>query len=78
MPNSLMAPIHHWMSVILPDSEYDACLAVETEPETLRDLLVPREWADLAARPVSKTVNRAGADGPQLIDTVVNASRKLL
>ena len=77
-PNSLMEPIHHRMPVVLADDEYHAWLAAETEPETLRDLLAPREWPELTARPVSSTVNRAGADGPQLIDAVVAASPRLL
>ena len=73
-----MEPIHHRMPVVLSDDDYDAWLAAETEPETLQDLLAPREWPELAARPVSAAVNRAGADGPQLIDTVVAASPRLL
>ncbi len=77
-PNSLMQPIHHRMPVALADDEYDAWLAPETKPETLHDLLAPREWPDLAARPVSGAVNRAGADGPQLIAPTVAASPRLL
>ena len=77
-PNSLMAPIHHRMPVMLNADDYDAWLATETKPETLRDLLAPREWPGLAARPVSGAVNRAGADGPQLIDTVAAPSPRLL
>ena len=77
-PNSLMEPIHHRMPVVLAVDEYDAWLAAETEPETLRDLLAPREWPGLAARPVSAAVNRAGSAGPQLIEAVVTASPRLL
>ena len=77
-PNSLMETIHHRMPVVLADDEYDAWLDSETVPETLQDLLAPREWPDLTARPVSSAVNRAGTDGPQLIDTVATASPRLL
>ncbi len=77
-PNSLMEPIHHRMPAVLAADDYDAWLAEETNPETLRDLLAPREWPDLTARPVSRAVNRAAADGPQLIDTVAAASPRLL
>ena len=77
-PNSLMEPIHDRMPVVLSDDEYDAWLAAETKPETLHDLLAPREWSDLAARPVSGVVNRASADGPQLIASAVAASPRLL
>lgn len=77
-PNSLMEPIHHRMPVVLADDEYDAWLAAETEPEMLQGFLAPREWTELAARPVSSAVNRAGVDGPQLIDAVVAASPRLL
>ena len=61
------------MPVVLAGGEYDAWLAAETEPEMLQDLLAPRYWPDLAARPVSAAVNQAGADGSQLIDTVAAA-----
>ena len=77
-PNSLMEPIHHRMPVMLNADDYDAWLATETKPETLNDLLAPREWPGLTARPVSGAVNQAGSDGPQLIDTVVAASPRLL
>ena len=77
-PNSLMEPIHHRMPVMLNADDYDAWLATENGPEMLRDLLAPREWPDLTARPVSGAVNRAGADGPQLIDAVPITSPRLL
>ncbi len=77
-PNSLMAPIHHRMPVVLSDDEYDAWLDPEARLETLQDLLVPKEWPDLAARPVSGAVNRAGVNGPPLIAPAVAASPRLL
>ena len=77
-PNTLMETIHHRMPVVLANDDCDAWLATETEPETLQDLLAPRDWPELAARPVSGAANRAGADGPQLINTVATASPRLL
>ena len=77
-PNSLMEPIHNRMPVVLTADEYDLWLEHETEPEALRGLLVPREWPDLAARPVSNAVNRAIADGSHLIAPAVAASPRLL
>lgn len=77
-PNALMEPIHRRMPVVLADDDYDAWLAAESKPEMLQDLLTPREWPDLAARPVSGAVNRAGVDGPQLIVPAVAASPQLL
>ncbi len=77
-PNALMGAIHPRMPVMLNADDYDAWLTTETKPETLQDLLAPREWPDLAARPVSDAVNRAGADGPQLIALAVATSPRLL
>ena len=77
-PNSLMESIHNRMPVVLADGDYDDWLAAETKPEKLQDLMAPREWPDLAARPVSGAVNRAGVDGPQLIAPTVAASPRLL
>lgn len=77
-PNSLMEPIHDRMPVVLADDDYDAWLDPEARLGMLQDLLAPREWPDLAARLVSGTVNRAGADGPQLIAPAVAASPRLL
>lgn len=77
-PNSLMEPIYNRMPVVLDEDEYDGWLDAGTEPEILHDLLAPREWPDLTARPVSGAVNRASADGPQLIAPAVAASPRLL
>ena len=77
-PNLLMEPIHDRMPVVLSDDEYDTWLDPEARLEMLQDLLAPREWPDLAARPVPGTVNRAGSDGPQLIAPAVAASPRLL
>lgn len=77
-PNRLMAPIHHRMPVVLADGDYDAWLDPGARPEVLQDLLAPREWPDLAARLVSRAVNRSCVDGPQLIAPAFAASPRLL
>ena len=66
-PNSLMAPIHNRMPVMLDDAEYDYWLDPEADPMTLHALLQPREWPEMTARSVSMAVNRAGSDGPHLV-----------
>ena len=77
-PNSLMEPIHNRMPVMLNADEYNVWLEPETGLDTLHALLGLREWPDLAARPVSNVVNRAGADGPRLIVPTIAASPRLL
>ncbi len=77
-PNTLLAPIHNRMPVLLVDDQYDDWLAPDTDVEILQALLTPREWPDLIARPVSGAVNRASADGPELIAPVVNTTALLL
>ena len=76
--NSLMEPIHNRIPVMLNADEYDVWLEPEIGLDTLHALLAPREWPDLAARPVSNVVNRAGADGSQLIAPAVGTSPRLL
>ena len=65
--NSLMAPIHHRMSVILEPEEWGQWLNDDGRSPELRALLLPREWPDLALRNVSNAVSRAGNDGPRLV-----------
>ena len=65
--NSLMAPIHHRMPVILDPEDWEQWLHDDSRSPELRALLLPREWPDLALRNVSKAVSRAGNDGPRLV-----------
>jgi putative SOS response-associated peptidase YedK len=65
-PNSLMAPLHDRMPVILDPADYDAWLRVGST-----DLLrpCPSEW--LRAEPVSTRVNNARNEGPELADPII-------
>ena len=77
-PNSLMSPIHNRMPVILSAEQYDQWLDPEADISALSALLMPREWPDMTAWDVSNTVNRAGTDGPQLIQRVDGTTPRLL
>ena len=66
-PNSLMAPVHHRMPVILEPEDWRQWLNDDGHNPDLRALLLPREWPNLALRVVSSAVNRAGSDGPELV-----------
>ncbi len=68
--NSLMRSIHARMPVILSANEYAAWLDRHAPLAYLRALLAPREWDGMAIRPVSRAVNRAGTDGPGLVEAV--------
>jgi len=70
-PNSLMAPIHNRMPVILPRSAYDRWLdPAEVGPGALQDLLVPYPSEEMTAYPVSRLVNSPGNDLPAVIEPV--------
>ena len=77
-PNSLMAPIHHRMPVLLDADNYGAWLDSDADAATLHGLLQPREWPGMTMRQVSNGVNRAGSDGPQLIAPATVATPRLL
>ncbi|MDE2787190.1 MAG: SOS response-associated peptidase [Chloroflexota bacterium] len=66
--NSLVAPIHNRMPVILPPEQFDAWLSRHTEPAELLALLGSRDWPDMSVREVSTAANRVANDGPHLID----------
>ncbi len=66
-PNSLMAPIHNRMPVILEPEDYHQWLHDDSHSPELRALMLPRDWPDMTHRPVSTAVNRATNDGPELI-----------
>lgn len=70
-PNSLMAPIHDRMPVILPRRAYDRWLDPnEVRTGALQDLLVPYPAEEMMAYPVSRLVNSPSNDTPALIETV--------
>ena len=66
---TLIAPIHDRMPVILPPEAERAWLdpALDGKPEALRDLLRPVAADALRACPVSRRINSTRNDGPELI-----------
>lgn len=60
-PNAVMAPIHERMPVIVDPADYGRWLAGGG------DLLGPCPPQSIAAHPVSRAVNRAANDGPDLL-----------
>jgi putative SOS response-associated peptidase YedK len=69
--NSLIAPVHHRMPVILPPASVDAWLdAKYTDPVSL---LQPYPSEAMALYPVSNAVNSTRNDGPELIRPLEHA-----
>lgn len=70
-PNSLMAPIHDRMPVILrPEDEALWLNRTVQEPADLNRLLVPYRASELEAYPVSTQVGNVRNDGPNLIEPI--------
>src|SRR5262249_38948415 len=70
-PNKLMGTMHGRMPVILAAKDFDRWLAKgDVLPEKLNDLLVPFSDREMEAYPVSKNVNSARNDGPDLVNRV--------
>ena len=66
--NSLMAPIHDRMPVIVPPAHWATWLSREAQdPQALAPLLVPPPAGGLQAWPVSRAVNRGSAEGEALV-----------
>jgi putative SOS response-associated peptidase YedK len=67
-PNSLLAPIHNRMPVVLPPEAWDTWLdPANDDTDALERLLVPAPDDLLELYPVSTDVNSVENDGPQLI-----------
>ena len=70
-PNSLMAPIHNRMPVILPPAVYAQWLdPAEVQSDRLAPLLQPYEASEMEAFPVSRLVNSPDNDVPNCIRPV--------
>lgn len=69
-PNSLMAPLHHRMPVIIGLDAVGAWLAHDAAIEELMPLLVPPPDEALRVWPVSTAVNSVRNDGPHLLRPV--------
>jgi putative SOS response-associated peptidase YedK len=68
-PNSLMAPIHNRMPVIIPEEAYEQWLNPEETGDP--DLLVPYPEEELTAYPISTWVNSPAHDDEKCIQPVV-------
>lgn len=69
--NTLMAPIHDRMPVILAPRAWDAWLGAEdASTEDLKGLLQPAPAEGMKAYPVGPAVNRAGVEGEGLIASI--------
>ena len=77
-PNSLMAPIHHRMPVIIEPEHYELWLEGDSRDQELQELLLPREWPELNCQPVSNAVNRVRNDGAYLVEPHYSPSPPLL
>ena len=67
-PNALVAAVHDRMPAILRRDDEDAWLDPDLdEPELLRSFLGPYPAGLMAAHPVAPAVNRAGAEGEDLM-----------
>lgn len=67
--NSLMAPVHHRMPVILGPDVWDRWLDPGVQDtESVADLLAPAPAEWLEAWPVTTKVNNVANDGPDLLD----------
>ncbi len=72
--NSVVAPIHHRMPVMLPPSSFAAWLEPDAQPEGLQEMLRPIAGERVRATPVSVLVNRPENDDPRCLDPVVAPS----
>lgn len=65
--NSVVAPVHDRMPVVLRPQEYDEWLsATPLEPDRLRELLAPGAEDLLVAHPVSQAVSNSRSEGEEL------------
>lgn len=67
--NDLLLPIHERMPVILSTQDYSTWLDPKTDQEVLRSLLVPFPDDLLTFRHISKAVNSAKNDRPEVLQS---------
>jgi putative SOS response-associated peptidase YedK len=65
--NETLKSIHERMPVILRPESYSVWLDPQTPFAELRKLLVPFQAASMSSHPVSRLVNSAQNDGPELV-----------
>jgi putative SOS response-associated peptidase YedK len=66
--NSLMAPIHDRMPLVLGSEAWTAWLEPATDMTTVQGLMVPAPSEWFCAYPVGTRVNKVTNDGPDLLD----------
>lgn len=71
-PNTLMAPIHHRMPVILRPHAINLWLNQDTQEPALKALLHPYPADMMSAYPVSSYVNSVAHDSPECIANTTN------
>ncbi|NJL87634.1 MAG: SOS response-associated peptidase [Leptolyngbyaceae cyanobacterium SM1_1_3] len=70
-PNSLLAPVHDRMPVMLPAEVYDRWLnPQEQRPESLQPLLVPYTATEMQRYPVSQQVNNPSHNSLSCIEPI--------
>lgn len=68
-PNTFVSRLHDRMPVILKPEQYARWLAPQPcQPGELQDLLRPYPAEEMSAHPVSRMVNQARLDSPQMIE----------
>ena len=65
--NATVEPVHDRMPVFIPPNRWDDWLDPESDPEELRQLLVPAPESLLVLRPVTTMVNSVRNKGAELI-----------
>lgn len=65
--NSLIAPIHHRMPLIIPEELYRPWLDPRTPSEQLQNMLLPYPAEKMSAYPVSRLVNNPAFDHPDCL-----------
>lgn len=68
--NELVAPIHDRLAIILPETTYAAWLDPKTSIEQVSGLLRPYPADQMRCWPVSKAVNQARNNAPELIEPI--------
>jgi putative SOS response-associated peptidase YedK len=67
--NAVCAPVHDRMPCVLAGPEEEAAwLSGEVEVAALGELLLPLDAARCDARPANPAVNKAGVEGPELVE----------
>lgn len=76
-PNAIMAPIHDRMPVLVQPKDWAAWLDPAVPGSAVADLIAPALDGALEARPVSKAVNRAANEGPELMEPEANGAQRM-